>query len=95
MKQPCVYIISNSKRTVLYTGVTSDLLKRIWQHKQGVYEGFAAKYKCVDLMFYEQFEDMLGAISREKQIKAYRREKKDALIVALNPDWMDLYPSIV
>jgi Predicted endonuclease containing a URI domain len=95
MKQPCVYIITNYQRTVLYTGVTSDMVKRVYQHIEGSIDGFSKRYCCKYLIYYEIIELMEQAILREKQIKAYRREKKEALINAMNPDWKDLYESIL
>jgi len=95
VKDPCVYILTNKIKTVLYTGVTSNLAQRTWQHREGVIDGFSKRYQCKYLIYYEQFEDMENAIMREKQIKAYRREKKEKLINAMNPDWLDLYESIL
>ena len=94
-KQPCIYIISNYKRTVLYTGVTSNLTKRIGQHKEGAIAGFSQCYQCKDLLYYELAQEMTSAIVREKQIKAYRREKKELLINSINPNWRDLYDEIL
>ena len=93
-KLPCVYIMTNRRDGVLYTGVTSNLVQRVWQHKQH-YSGFTAKYNCDKLVWYEVHENMENAISREKQIKAGSREKKQSLIEAMNPDWKDLYESIL
>jgi putative endonuclease len=94
MKQPAVYIMASRRNGTIYTGVTSDLVKRIWQHKEGTV-GFAGHYGCKALVWYEIHEDMTAAILREKQIKAGSRRKKLALIEALNPNWNDLYESIV
>ena len=94
MKQPAVYIMANRRNGTLYTGVTSDLAKRVWQHKNGT-TGFTARYGCKLLVWFEIGGDMEWAILREKQIKAGSRKKKLALIEALNPDWRDLYESIV
>jgi len=90
MKQPCVYIITNKNKTVLYTGVTSNLQQRHYQHKSEAYEGFSKKYKCKYLIYYEVYEDMENAILREKQIKGYTRKKKVDLVERLNPEWKDL-----
>ncbi len=93
MKQYCVYILS-SKSKVLYVGVTSNLKKRIWEHKNKCADGFTKKYHVDQLVYFEQTEDVLSAISREKQIKKWRREKKIFLIEKMNPDWIDLYDAI-
>lgn len=94
MKQPAVYIMANRRNGTLYTGVTSDLVQRVWQHKEGRI-GFTARYGCKLLVWYEIHEEMIPAIEREKQIKAGSRRKKLALIDAMNPDWADLYESII
>ena len=94
MKNPAVYIVTNKRHGTLYTGVTSDLPGRIYQHKNKVAEGFTAKYGCDKLVYYEQHETMESAILREKQIKAGTRQKKLDLITSINPDWVDLYESI-
>ena len=94
MKQPAVYIMANCRNGTIYTGVTSDLPKRVWQHKSGT-TGFTARYGCKLLVWYELHGEMLPAIAREKQLKAGSRKKKLALIEALNPEWKDLYESIV
>ena len=86
-----VYIMTNAYNTVLYTGVTSDLLKRVWQHKEGVVDGFSKHYNVKKLVYYEACDDITGAIAREKQIKGGSRQKKLELIRAMNPDWRDLY----
>ncbi|HET9637734.1 MAG TPA: GIY-YIG nuclease family protein [Allosphingosinicella sp.] len=92
MKQPVVYIMANQRNGTIYTGVTSDLPKRTWQHKNGI-TGFTAG--CKLLVWYELHGEMLPAIAREKQLKAGSRKKKLALIEAMNPEWKDLYESIV
>lgn len=89
-----VYIISNKNRTVLYTGVTSNLQSRIYQHKSGEGSIFTKKYNCVDLLYYEIFEDIVSAITREKQIKKWKREYKENVINSLNPEWKDLFEEI-
>ena len=89
-KQGYVYILTNNRKTVLYTGVTSDLQKRIYQHKHKVMLGFTSKYKCNSLVWYEQADEITAAITREKQIKAGSRKKKEALINTMNPRWEDL-----
>ena len=94
MKEPAVYIMANRRNGTLYTGVTSDLVARIWQHKNGS-AGFTARYGCKLLVWHELHGDMSTAIAREKQIKAGSRVKKLALIENMNPDWRDLYDEIV
>jgi putative endonuclease len=91
VKLPTVYILASGRNGTLYTGVTSDLLGRVWQHKNYVHEGFTKKYNVTTLVCYETFDEMSYAIEREKQIKAGSRKKKLALIEAMNPDWRDLY----
>ncbi|MFY0629075.1 MAG: GIY-YIG nuclease family protein [Flavobacteriaceae bacterium] len=90
MKQYCVYLLSNKNNTVLYTGVTSDLKKRVFQHKTKKYKGFTSKYNCDKLVYYETFSDINEAIKREKQIKSGSRKKKEDLIHIENPNWNDL-----
>jgi predicted GIY-YIG superfamily endonuclease len=94
MKQPCVYIVANRRNGTLYTGVTSNLPKRAFEHREGIVQGFSAKYGCKILVWYEVHATMIDAISREKQIKAGSRARKLALIEALNPDWTDLYDTL-
>lgn len=94
-KQPAIYIIANKRNGTLYTGVTSNLIKRIAQHKSKTLEGFSSKYNCSLLVYYEVFDDLENAILREKQIKSWSRKKKLALIENANPDWIDLYIDIV
>lgn len=84
-----VYLMASRSGT-LYVGVTNDLVRRVWQHKQGTNVGFTKRYGINRLVWFESGGDVLGAIAREKQIKAWRREKKVALIVAENPAWDDL-----
>ena len=83
--------MTNKRNGTLYTGVTSNLVKRVYQHRQGEIEGFTKRYACNKLVYYEQYEDMLGAIAREKQVKAGSRKKKLSLIEKMNPNWDDLY----
>ena len=89
MKQYYVYIMSNESRT-LYTGVTSDLELRVYQHKQKLIAGFTSKYNVNQLVFFETTEDIRSAIAREKQIKGWLRKKKIALVESVNPTWVDL-----
>jgi len=95
MKAPIVYMMTNKKHGTLYSGVTSDIAKRIYEHKNGLTQGFTAKYGCKLLVFYEMHETMDSAITREKQIKAGSRKKKIQLIEAMNPKWEDLYKTII
>ncbi|MBC3757292.1 GIY-YIG nuclease family protein [Hyunsoonleella sp. SJ7] len=90
MKQSHVYIITNKNNTVLYTGVTSNLVRRMYQHKTKAYIGFASKYNCEKLVYYEAFDSIDAAIEREKQIKKYKRYKKINLIEKENASWKDL-----
>jgi putative endonuclease len=90
-----VYIVTNKYNTVLYTGVTSDLIRRTYEHKNHLTKGFTEKYNVTKLVYFEQCEDVLGAIAREKQIKAGSRKKKADLINRINPYWDDLYDQIV
>ncbi|MGC1181604.1 GIY-YIG nuclease family protein [Legionella sp.] len=83
--QPAIYIMASKRNGTLYTGVTSDLIKRVYQHKHEESDGFTKKYNCKLLVYYEQTEDMLSAIEREKQIKAGSRKKKLAMIESINP----------
>ena len=94
MKQPAIYIMTNKRDGVLYTGVTSSLVKRVAEHKNKTIEGFSSKYNCSMLVYYEIFDDMENAILREKQIKNGSRKKKLILIENLNPEWKDLYSNI-
>jgi putative endonuclease len=89
MKQYYIYIMTNNSRT-LYTGVTDDLVRRIYEHKNKLIEGFTQKYNITRLVYYEITSDVQAAIQREKQIKGWLRKKKIALIEAVNPEWEDL-----
>jgi putative endonuclease len=94
MKQPAIYIMAIKRNGTLYTGVTSDLVQRVWQHREGLGYGFTGRYACKLLVWFEVACTMDAAISREKQIKGGSRAKKLALIEAFNPDWNDLFPQI-
>lgn len=94
-KQYYVYILNNHSRTVLYCGITNDLKRRVWEHKNDLAKGFSRKYQIHDLVYYEVFSDPESAIEREKQIKNYSRLKKEELILAFNPKAIDLYSSIL
>lgn len=95
IKYPAVYIVANKRNGTLYTGVTSNLIKRVHEHKHGITAGFTKQYDCKLLVYYEVFEDMENAITREKQIKAGSRFKKLELIEKVNPCWSDLYETIL
>ncbi len=95
MKNGFVYIVTNKNNTVLYTGVTSDLIKCIYQHENKLIEGFSAKYNCNKLVYFEAGEDIELCILREKQIKAGSRNKKIELIESINSDWRDLYEDLL
>ena len=90
-RQPCVYILASKKNGTLYTGVTSNLVNRIWQHKNHVVEGFTSKYDVTILVWYEAHETMDSAICREKSIKNWKREWKIKTIENMNPQWKELY----
>jgi Predicted endonuclease containing a URI domain len=94
-RQPAVYILASKRNGTLYTGVTSDLVTRVWQHKNNLVDGFTQKHAVHDLVYYELAGEMVAAIAREKQIKGGSRAKKLALIESMNPDWRDLYDDIV
>jgi putative endonuclease len=91
MKDYYVYILASKKDGVLYIGVTSDLIKRIFEHKQGFVSSFTKKYHVKDLVYYEITQDVYSAITREKQLKHWRRAWKIELIEKMNPEWKDLY----
>jgi len=93
--QPAVYIMANHKRGTIYVGVTSNLLQRAYQHREGTVDGFTKRYRCKRLVWFELQGTMEQAILREKRLKAGSRAKKIVLIEAANPDWLDLYDSIV
>lgn len=95
MKQPCVYLLASRRNGTLYVGVTSDLIKRVWEHKNDVVEGFTRKYGVHLLVWHEQHETMESAITREKTIKGWKRQWKLDLIEKENPEWADLYDSLV
>ena len=89
-RQYFVYLMTNKNKSVIYTGITNNLYRRIYEHKNGLHEGFSKKYNVIHLVYYEIFKDSYSAISREKQIKAGSRKKKMDLINSFNPDWNDL-----
>jgi putative endonuclease len=94
MRQPCVYMMSNRRPGTVYTGVTANMPRRAFEHREGSVTGFSARYGCKILVWYELHETMIEAITREKQLKAGSRAKKFALIEVLNPEWKDLYESL-
>lgn len=91
MKNYYVYILANWNNKVLYIGVTNNLIRRVYEHKNELVEGFTKKYKIHKLVYYEITSDVYSAISREKQLKGWKREKKNELVNIMNPDWKDLY----
>ena len=94
MKQPAVYLLSSRPNGTLYVGVTSNLVQRVWQHREGLIEGFSRRYNVKILVWYEQHETMHSAIAREKAIKKWNRDWKLRLIEESNPQWRDLWPDI-
>jgi putative endonuclease len=95
MKRPCVYLLASRRNGTLYTGVTSDLIARVWQHKNHAVEGFTRRYVVGRLVWFEAHETMVSAIEREKQLKKWRRAWKLELIEQANPEWRDLYDDLV
>ena len=90
-----VYILTNKYCTVLYTGVTNDLIRRIYEHKNHLdKDSFTSKYNVTKLVYFEETSDISAAIEREKQIKSWNRERKTSLIMSMNPNWRDLYEQI-
>ena len=89
-----VYILANKINTVLYVGVTNNLVRRVFEHKEKQIDGFTKKYQINKLVYFEQTTSSIEAITREKQLKRWRREKKDSLVKSKNPDFIDLYDSI-
>jgi putative endonuclease len=94
-KHGYVYILTNIYNKVLYTGITSDLVKRVFAHKEKLVDGFTKKYNLYKLVYFEVFDDMMNAITREKQIKGWLRSKKITLIETKNPGWKDLYDELI
>ena len=93
-KQYYVYVMTNSRNTVLYVGVTNDLIRRVYEHKEKLADGFTRKYNIAKLVYYEVFEDIGNAILREKQMNAGSRQKKVQLINSINREWHDLYDEL-
>ena len=94
-KQPAIYVLASSRRGTLYTGVTSNLVQRVWQHREHLAEGFTDRYSVTMLVWYELHESMESAIVREKRIKKWNRAWKIQLIEEANPDWRDLWHAIL
>ena len=88
-------MLTNKSNTVIYIGVTSDLLKRLYQHKNKTHKGFTSKYNCDKLVYFEEFSDINQAIVREKQLKSGNRKVKEELINSINPNWNDLYDAFI
>jgi putative endonuclease len=95
VKQPCVYLLASKRNGTLYVGVTSNLVQRVWQHKNDLAEGFTRRYRIHMLVWYEQCESMQAAIAREKAIKEWKRVWKIRLIEMTNPQWRDLYEDML
>lgn len=95
MKQPAVYLMASGRRGTLYVGVTSDLVQRAWQHRDGVLGGFTERHGVKELVWYEQHGSMEAAIRREKALKKWRREWKFELVESSNPEWRDLWGEIL
>ena len=95
MKQPCVYLLASKRNGTLYIGVTSNLLQRVWQHKNKPVKGFTERYHVHSLVWFEVHETMESAIAREKAIKKWKRAWKIKLIEKMNPEWRDLYDSLL
>lgn len=93
-KQYYVYIMTTSRNTALYTGITNDLVRRVYEHKNDMVGGFTKRYRVHKLVYYEAGGDVLVVLAREKQIKSWVRQKKLALITSFNPDWRDLYDEL-
>ncbi|MBC7755302.1 MAG: GIY-YIG nuclease family protein [Bdellovibrio sp.] len=92
--KPCVYMITNQRNGTLYIGVTSDFIKRVWQHKNELTDGFTKKYKLHTLVWYQPHPTMESAITREKELKYLHRVWKIRIIEQMNPDWLDLYDDV-
>ncbi len=94
MKTFCVYMMASKKNGTLYIGVTNDLVRRVWEHKHNIIQGFTQKYNIHKLVWFEETSDITAAIVREKQMKKWRRQWKIDLIEKINPEWVDLYDEI-
>jgi putative endonuclease len=95
MRLPCVYILASKRNGTLYTGVTSDLVRRVYEHRLGCVDSFTKQYRVHRLVYFESCPDILSAIMREKQLKKWNRKWKLRLIEKANPEWSDSYPTLV
>ena len=95
MKRPAIYILASHRNGTLYIGVTTDLTKRTWEHKNKIFDGFTKKYSVHRLVYFEFYEDLLVAFAREKAMKQWNRLWKIKLIESVNPNWNDLYDSLL
>ena len=95
MKRPAIYILASHRNGTLYIGVTTDLTKRIWEHKNKIFDGFTKKYSVHRLVYFEFYEDLFVAFAREKAMKQWNRLWKIKLIESVNPNWNDLYDSLL
>jgi len=94
-KQPAVYILASQRNGTLYIGVTSDLVRRVWEHRNDLVDGFTKRYGVHRLVYFEQHSDMATAIQREKQLKKWNRAWKIELIEKTNPEWLDLWGALL
>jgi putative endonuclease len=94
-REYCVYIMTNAHNTVIYTGVTNDLARRVYEHKNGLGSIFTKKYNVIKLVYFEVTDNVQAALAREKQIKGGSRKKKLNLVNSINPEWKDLYEEII
>ncbi len=90
-----IYLLTNNHNTVLYTGVTNNVTKRVFEHRQKLIDGFTKQYNLNKLIYYEQYQDIRDAIKREKQIKGWTRKKKNSLVAEKNGAWKDLFPDLL
>jgi len=88
-------MIANNHNTVLYIGVTNNLIRRVYEHKNGLIDGFTKKYNCHKLVWFQQTNDVDSAITKEKRMKKWKREYKENVIREMNPDWKDLYDELI
>ncbi|MCX7735950.1 MAG: GIY-YIG nuclease family protein [Candidatus Kapabacteria bacterium] len=95
MNKYYVYIVTNKSNKVLYIGVTNNLIRRIYEHRNGLLDGFTKKYKCTKLVWFEETNSIYSAIEKEKQMKKWKREYKVNLINSMNPNWIDLYEKLL
>lgn len=95
MKPMYIYILTNQNNTTFYVGVTNDLVRRVWEHKNNVFKGFTSRYNLHKLVYYEIYDDELTAIQREKKLKKFYRKVKQKMITERNPQWNDLYDELV